>query len=206
LPRGSSRLTSATSRGPWAARGRHFWDPAPETRNSLLSRQCSSGSLHIVRYPCGKRSGDHPVCTRLRMDFLNRCKPVVREQARKANEGRPDPSVHKGYFAIDHTARQHIRRSAHRSGERENSVRLRVRPPVSLDGLPGNKLDQIGYGTVRAFQPRWAIDDRPDPEGAGCAAGAGAADVVAHVSARALGRDRRGRFLHDGGVDVAGVW
>ena len=34
---------------------------------------------------------------------------------------------------------------------------------------------------------------------------AGAPDVVADVSSRALGRDRRGRFLHDGGLDVAGV-
>ena len=37
----------------------------------------------------------------------------------------------------------------------------------------------------------------------GRAAGAGAADVVADVSARALGRDRRRGFLHDGGLDVA---
>ena len=33
----------------------------------------------------------------------------------------------------------------------------------------------------------------------------GAPDLVADVSARALGSDRRGRFLHDGGVDVAGL-
>ena len=32
---------------------------------------------------------------------------------------------------------------------------------------------------------------------------AGAADVVADVSASALGRDRRRGFLHDGGLDVA---
>ena len=50
---------------------------------------------------------------------------------------------------------------------------------------------------------RRPLDDRPDLEGALSAAGAGAADVVADVSARTLGRDRGRRFLHDGGLDVA---
>jgi hypothetical protein len=86
------------------------------------------------------------------MDFSNRCKPALREQIRQANESWPDPSVYKGHFAIDQTARQHIWGIAHRSGQREDAVRLRVRPPVSLDGLPGNEFHQIGYRALAAFQ------------------------------------------------------
>ena len=37
------------------------------------------------------------------------------------------------------------------------------------------------------------------------AAGAGAADLVADVPSRALGRDSRGRFLHDGSLDVTRI-
>jgi hypothetical protein len=52
---------------------------------------------------------------------------------------------------------------------------------------------------------RGPLDDRPDSESTRCITRAGAPDVVADVSSRALGRDRRGRLLHDGGLDVAGV-
>src|SRR6059058_4695516 len=49
------------------------------------------------------------------------------------------------------------------------------------------------------------IDDRSNPQGAGDPAGAGATDVVASVSAGALGRDRGRGFLHHGGLDLAGL-
>lgn len=41
------------------------------------------------------------------------------------------------------------------------------------------------------------FDEREDPPGAGDSPRARAADIVAHVSARALGRDCGGRLLHD---------
>ena len=47
------------------------------------------------------------------------------------------------------------------------------------------------------------LDHRTDPQSRRGAARAGAPDVVADVSASPLGRDRRRRFLHDRGVDVA---
>ena len=50
---------------------------------------------------------------------------------------------------------------------------------------------------------RGPLDDRVNLEGARPAARAGASDLVANVSPRALGRDRRRRFLHDRSVDVA---
>jgi hypothetical protein len=51
----------------------------------------------------------------------------------------------------------------------------------------------------------WPLDDRPDSQEARTAAGAGAADLVADVSSRALGRGGRGRFLHDGSLDMARI-
>ena len=69
-----------------------------------------------------------------------------------AGAGRNDPSVHERHFAIDDTTRQHIWGIAQRSSQREDSVRVRVRPPVSLDGLPCDQFDEIGQGTVSAFQ------------------------------------------------------
>jgi len=50
---------------------------------------------------------------------------------------------------------------------------------------------------------RWPFDDCANTEGPGNPASARAADVVAHIPAGALGRDQRGRFLHDGSMDVA---
>src|SRR5215204_5473701 len=52
---------------------------------------------------------------------------------------------------------------------------------------------------------RGAIDDPPDSEGGGTAAGPRAPDVVADVCERALGPYRWRGFLHDGAVDVARV-
>ena len=51
---------------------------------------------------------------------------------------------------------------------------------------------------------RGPLDHSADPEGRRAAAGPAAPDVVADVSASALGRDRRRGFLHDGSLDVAG--
>jgi hypothetical protein len=50
---------------------------------------------------------------------------------------------------------------------------------------------------------RRPFHDCPNPQGARAASGAGATDLVADVSAGALGRDRRRGFLHDRGVDLA---
>jgi hypothetical protein len=47
------------------------------------------------------------------------------------------------------------------------------------------------------------VDDCPDLEGARDAAGTRAADLMADISPRALGRDRGRGFLHHGGLDVA---
>jgi len=52
--------------------------------------------------------------------------------------------------------------------------------------------------------PRGPLDDSADPEGGGLAAGSAAPDIVADVSPRALGRDRRIGFLHHRSLDVAG--
>src|SRR5450830_2039104 len=49
------------------------------------------------------------------------------------------------------------------------------------------------------------VDDRPDPESGWRATRTRATDLVADVSAGALGRDRGRRFLHDRGLDVAWV-
>ena len=79
--------------------------------------------------------------------------------------------------------------------------------PGCADG--GGKSDVGLYADPRGLEERRAsrrsFDDHADPEGAGSAAHAGVADLVAGVPARALGRDRRRGFLHDRGVDVARV-
>jgi hypothetical protein len=156
--------SQAVARPAGGASARHGGGPDPQTRDRVLSGEPSSGGHDTVRYPCGKRYGNHLVCTRPRMDFVNCGKPAVRKQIRQANESWPDPSVYKGYFAIDQTARQHIWGIAHRSRQREDAVRLRVRPPVALDGLPGNELDQIGYRALTAFQHHaLTLQYREDP-------------------------------------------
>jgi hypothetical protein len=97
------------------------------------------------------------------MDFSNRGKPALRELIRQADESWPDASVDKGDFASYQTARQHIWRIAHQSRQREDAVRLRVRPPVALDGLPGDEFDQIGYRALTAFQHHTlTLQDRED--------------------------------------------
>ena len=53
--------------------------------------------------------------------------------------------------------------------------------------------------------PRRTINDCTDAAGARHPARAGASDIVANVSAGALGRDRRCGFLHDRSLDVAGL-
>jgi hypothetical protein len=50
---------------------------------------------------------------------------------------------------------------------------------------------------------RRSLDDCADSEGARSTARARAVDVVADISARALGRDRGGGLLHDRSLDVA---
>jgi hypothetical protein len=58
-------------------------------------------------------------------------------------------------------------------------------------------------GPLKTSRSRWTVDDRPDREGARNAAGPGAADFVADVSAGRLGRHRRGGFLYEAGLDLA---
>jgi len=61
-------------------------------------------------------------------------------------------------------------------------------------------------GALKNVGPsRGPLDDRPDSQNARRFARAGAPYVVSDVPPRAVGSDRRGRFLHDGGLDVAGV-
>jgi hypothetical protein len=52
---------------------------------------------------------------------------------------------------------------------------------------------------------RGPLDNRPNSQSPRRPAGAGAPDIVADLSEGALGRDRRCRFLHGGGVDLAGL-
>ena len=76
------------------------------------------------------------------------------------------------------------------------------------DGADGGRESDVGLHTnPRSAEERRAsrgpFDNRPDPEGRRRAASARAADLLADILARALGRHRRSRFLHHGSVDVA---
>jgi hypothetical protein len=89
------------------------------------------------------------------------------------------------------------------------SARHTGRDPT-IDRAPGRGEPDVGLhaDARRAEEPRAsrrALNDRSDLEGSGRAAGARATHVVADISPRALGRDRRRGFLHDRVLDVARV-
>jgi hypothetical protein len=60
-------------------------------------------------------------------------------------------------------------------------------------------------GALKNVGPRQPVDGCAGPEGKRDSAGARAAHVVADLLAGALGRDRGRRFLHNRGLDVAGL-
>jgi hypothetical protein len=87
------------------------------------------------------------------------------------------------------------------------SSRCARRDPA-VGGADGGRESHVGLnadprGAEKRGASRGPLDDRADSQGARPTSRARAADVVAHISARALGRDRRRGFLHDRSVDVA---